>query len=74
MGMQEFPKALLLFIIGLVAFVATFPVMLGFLPMINTTFGGSIGLMVGGMIMLIVAGLIWNFMQDSVGSNQYGGF
>lgn len=70
---NRFVSGTVIFLVGLVVIVALLPVMSALMPGLTDLFGGTVQVMLSSMILLIVAALLWNYLQDALPEEQMPG-
>lgn len=68
---MSYYAATVMFLVGLISLVVLLPIAQELLPGITNTMGGTVGLMIGSMILILVASAIVMYVQMSQADDNY---
>jgi len=68
---MSYYAATIMFVVGLISFAVLFPVAGAILPSITNTMGGTVGVMIGSMMVVLVASGIIMYVKMSQADDNY---
>jgi hypothetical protein len=68
---MSYYAATVMFVVGLISLVVLLPVANELLPGITNTMGGTVGIMLGSMILILIASAIVMYVQMSQADDNY---